>query len=584
MTTSSLASSSISYYSKSMPPLQQLFSKSPAFGLRKDDLTKAGAVQINGHPLTITGEDGSPLETEQIYRNLISELTANGSKFSNPADAVRMFGVALENVMLKGVERTVTEPLKGLSLKPVGEPKRVVNLVPLPSGILIHTRLAYDHLEDQQGKVIQFDTGFALEINLRHMVEFDRGDNLVERLVNKWQDNGKETHTATSYFVSAVVDTPSRVLRDGLVARSSTILDRLIDFFAQLFDAPRYVVYAPNYVNNAKLPMSTAIFPDSVGRPEAEKPLPELRKAELIREDRRVRIEHVHRAAIHKDTIRLNTKNRLLDAEKVKQTANLDLKRQRLDAHTEDRRAPASLDDVNARHTALQVFKVGNTQRATLQAWRDGKESVVTELDNVSRLKIVFEDPNKFESPPSVAASSSQAQSDKQMTFYADNTLGSLTKTSPEVLADLKRIQKTGSPVVTYALIQKIWAAADNWVATAVTNKIDGDKNAERIEALAFSSANLLDKDSVTSLFNVFAAVYLKYYEVKNSQFLTVLPPSSNPQFLNMGHYVTYVHGIHEGRQPVVGGIWSNSVFDHQPKNVNEADVVGVATLLGLEG
>jgi len=332
MATGPLASSTISHGSKSMPPIQRLFSKSPSIALRADDLTKAGVVQINGTPLK-TSENDRALETEQIYRNLIGELNANGPQLPHADDAMRMFGPALDHFMLEGAEGAITEPLKDSSVKPVGEPVRAVNLIPLKNGILIHTRLSYARVVDQQGKVIQFETQPALEIHLRHIVEFERDDSLVERALNKWQDNGKETHTATSYFVSADAVTPSRELRDSLVARSSSILDRLIDFFAQLFDAPRYEVYVPNRGEETLLYRSMPTLPRSIGLPAADEPL-ELRKPELIPEDQRVRISHVHRVAIHKDTIPLNAENRLLDTAQIKLTADLDFKKQRTHARS----------------------------------------------------------------------------------------------------------------------------------------------------------------------------------------------------------------------------------------------------------
>jgi len=608
-----LSSTSISHNSGSLPLIQRLFSNSPSMALRYDDLAKDGVVQINGKPLKTCDDQGRPLDANRIYDQMIADLNSSGPKFAKEIGAWRIFDSALMQLMKPGVENIVTESLAGTPVTPTGQPSRAINLVPYENGFLIHTRLSYERA-DQNGKEVCFDNQPVLEIHLRHVVEFDHGDNVLMRVANRIKDSGIDNRTVTCYFLSADAVTPSPELRASLVERSASILDRLIDFFSQLFDTPRYEIYSPNRSEKARLLDSTPKLTPSIAELQADGA--QVRVAGLIPEDQHVRISHVHREAFHHRTLDVGSRGHSMTAHfKINAFADFAFDEQRKHVLEKQNELHEQNQTLTAENAVYQRFEALNLDRLIARAGRgDTGESIHSMIRRVRDIPFefgnlqAFEEMNKEKNEPiklktwyvgdidpNANLSDEQKEQKKKeeeektkkitetqnrITFYVDDEIKDSLKVSPNAKAGIHSIQQQGGPVATYLLIQRILTAFQKKVP-----KIGLDAELTALEQFATLTKDLFIKETVSGLFDVLAQIHKQLYAVDNldnSPFAT-LPALKEREFQRMCSFVAMLCTVHSGQKLEDLNTKISFVANHTPQKVDKEEVARVAILLGLQ-
>ncbi|WP_153135015.1 hypothetical protein [Paraburkholderia agricolaris] len=578
--------------------------------LRYDDLAKDGVVQINGKPLKTCDDQGRPLDANRIYDQMIDDLNSSGPKFAKEIGAWRIFDSALMQLMKPGAENIVTESFAGTPVTPAGQPSRAINLVPYQNGFLIHTRLSYERA-DQNGKEICFDNQPALEIHLRHVVEFDHGDNVLMRVANRIKDSGIDNRTATCYFLSADAVTPSPELRASLVERSASILDRLIDFFSQLFDTPRYEIYSPNRSEKVRLLDSTPKLTPSTAELQADGA--QVRVAGLIPEDQHVRISHVHREAFHHRTLDVGSRGHSMTAHlKINAFADFAFDEQRKLVLEKQNELHEQDQTLTAENAVYQRFEALNLDRLIARARRgDTGESIHSMIRRIRDIPFEFGSQQDFEEvnnrkneprklkiwrkgdtdPNSLLNAAEKKQlkeeadeKDKQstvtqsrITFYVDAEIKDRLDVSPNAKVGIQSIQEQGGPVATYLLIQRILTAFEKQVPS-----IGVDAEVIALEHFATLTKDLFIKKTVSDLFDVLAQIHKQFYDVDNSPFAT-LPALKEREFQRMSRFVEMLYTVHSGQKLEDPNTKISFVPNHTPQKVDKEEVARVSILLGLQ-
>ncbi|MFM0305567.1 hypothetical protein PQQ99_36200 [Paraburkholderia sediminicola] len=595
---------SISNNSSSLPLIQRLFSEGPSMALRYDDLVKDGVVQIDGEPLKMCQQWGA----SEIYHQMIIDLNRKGPNFAQGVGAWKIYDAVLMKLMQPGVEDIVTESLADTPVRPTGQPSRTVNLVPRENGFLIHTRLRYDHAEDRNGNDVCFDNDQpALDIHLRHVVEFSHADNLVVRAVNWIKSSGIDNRTASCYFLSADAVTPSPELRASMGECSTTIFGRLIDFFSRLFGTASYEIYSPDRQEKTSLLDS---MPKPTRSPTEGTQGRVARR--LIPHDQHVRISNVQLKAFHNRTIDVTTlAHSLTGSSPVNAFAelNFDVQRQLViekqsELHEEGKTLAADTSEYQRFEALIADRLMTRIRRA------DTGDELHAMIRRILRIRFEFGDLLAFENmnrrkteplapkvwrkwtddPNTLLSADGQievkiladeeadrlAQTQDRITLYLNVSTMHLLEVAQNAAAGIKIIQKVGGPVATYLLIQRLLTAFQKHAP-----KIGVDEETTALEQFATLTKDLFIKETVSGLFDVLAQIHKQYFDVDNPQFDT-LPKLKELEFYTMTKFVAMLYAVHNGQKLEVPGKIT-LVGDHAPQEVDEEEVAGVAILLGLQ-